>query len=189
MSSVLFIIHATAWSDKRRVAKAPIQSLIAHGSVDDIVEVIPSREDIRAARYLEHSGTVLQHDGISPVSLFREHLFAPSALFPRGDAVTLVGGVLNHTGGGCLNVAFGHMVSFLVDQGISCVITIPLDATYGAKGLRPYAEPLEQELVLKDFAWKLLRARANFNLAIDGEELASCGPRADLELVVDTQGL
>ena len=103
--------------------------------------------------------------------------------------MTLVGGVLNQTGGGCLNVAFRHLVEFLVVMALPCVVTIPLNATYGEGGARPYAGSTELQQVLKDLAWKLLIAGAKFTLLLNGERLVACGTSADLEVAVDARDL
>jgi len=126
---VLFIVHATAWSDKESAAREPIQRLINEGTFDQIIEIIQSRPDIRGQRYLSHDGLVLEHDEISPVPFLRDRLFGDDPIFPPAKSVTLVGGWLN-AGEGCLNVAFEHMARCFVRIGRSCEITIPLSATY-----------------------------------------------------------
>ena len=89
--SVLFIVHATAWCDKTCAAKEPIQQLITSGRFDRILEVIPSRQDIRTGRYLQHDGPLLEHEEVTPVPFFRDRLFGANSLFPAADRVTWSG--------------------------------------------------------------------------------------------------
>lgn len=179
---VLFIVHATAWSDKKCTAKSSIQHLISHEHFDQIIEVIQSRTDIRSARYLNHGGLVLEHDEVTPVPFFREKLFGEQPLFPVADEITLVGGVLNSTGGGCLNVAFDYLIRYQQRIGNSCTITIPIQATYRADGEPAFQDfrdncqyQYQVEQFMKELVWKMLTAKISFELIMDNAESITCG--------------
>jgi len=170
---LLFIVHATAWSDKACVAQRPIQDLIDRGGFDQIVEVAQMRPDIKAGRYLNHQGTVFQHEEISPVRFFREDLFGEAPLFPSAEQITLVGGVLNYDGG-CLNVAFDSLVRHMKHLSRPCTITIPFCATYREHDRPSWEKPWEVRVAMKDFAWKMLAAEVAFELSDDtGRRIAS----------------
>jgi len=169
------------------VAKSPIQWLISHEEFDRIIEIIQTRPDIRSGRYLTHTGTILEHKEITPVRFLRERLFGAEPLFPEADEITLVGGVLNPTGGGCLNVAFGHMVRFCAHYERHCFIRIPVSATYGAGGHRVEAERDMLRQVVEDLVAKLRCTSAPFTLTVDGEETVASSAGALLNVVVDTR--
>ena len=145
--NVLFIVHATAWSDKESIAKEPIQRLISEGRFDQIIEIIQSRPDIKDQRYLSHDGLVLEHDEISPVPFLANTLFGENPVFPAADSVAVVGGWFN-AGEGCLNVAFEHMVRYYQRIGGHCEITVPLSATYRRAEVEQCVKDLERILSL-----------------------------------------
>ena len=191
---VLFIVHATAWSDKQCVAKRPIQHLISHQHFDQIIEVIQSRTDIRGARYLNHRGLVFEHDEITPVPFSREKLFGEEPLFPVANAITLVGGVFNSTGGGCLNVAFDYLIRYQQRIGNPCMITIPIWATYRASGEPAFQDfrdncqyQYQVEQVMKDLVWKMLIAKISFELIVDNDEPITCGQDSFVKLKINTK--
>lgn len=184
---VLFIVHATAWSDKERSVSIPIQNLIAFGNFDRIVEIVQSRPDIVEGRYLSHEGQVLQHDEISPVPFFEEKLFGKDQLFPTANSVTLVGGVFNTTGGGCLNVAFDHLVKYQRRMERPCIVNIPIWATYQAGGEQGWEDGQQVKQVTKDLIWKLLTAEFSFSATLNDEELVSWGSQPFVRLLVDTK--
>ena len=186
---VLLIVHATAWSDKTCAAKAPIQQLIASGRFDQILEVIQVRPDIRAGRYLQHQGLLLEHAEVSPVPFFREQLFGATPLFPVADHITLVGGVFNATGGGCLNEAFDFLIRSQHRRRQPTRLTLPLRATYREHGHRWSDQPMEVGQVIKDIAWKLLRAHVPFALRVDEEEPVTSGQEALVTVHIETTGL
>jgi len=165
---VLFIVHATAWSDKGSSAKEPIQRLISESDFDRIIEIIQARGDIKDKRYLSHDGLVLEHEEISPVPFLAQRLFGEDPIFPVADSVTLVGGVFNSSGG-CLNVAFEYLVRHHKMISRPCEITIPVSATYRAQG-EPWQDAFQVEQCVKDLAWRVLSAGIAFGLEMDGSE-------------------
>jgi len=183
---VLLIVHATSWSDKRRTAERPIAQLIVSGGFDSIIEIIPSRPDIKAARYLSHDGQVLEHDDITPVPFLRDQLFGDRPLFPAADRVTLVGGVINDTGGGCLNVTFDFLVRYLCRLSKYSTITVPIHATYSAEQAANWEDLFEIEQITKDLVWKMFTAKASFELIFANRQLeARLGPGPVIRLIVD----
>ncbi|MFQ6042859.1 MAG: hypothetical protein ACE5PV_18530, partial [Candidatus Poribacteria bacterium] len=161
---------------------------------DQIIEVIQSRPDIRSARYLSHKGLIFEHDEITPVSFFREKLFGESPLFPVADAITLVGGVFNSTGGGCLNAAFDYLIRYQQRIDHPCAITIPVWATYQASGELAFQDirdncqyQYQVEQVTKDLVWKMLIAKISFELIVDNDELITCGQDPFVKLKVSTK--
>ena len=163
--NVLLIIHANSWSDKSCSAKPGIEKLIQSGDYDRIIEVASMHPDAYEGRYLFHNGTVFEHQGISPVSFFESDLFGEKASFPVADVVTLVGGVLNSTGGGCLNCAFNCLIGFQHRLKNACAINIPINAVYQAGSESWDERSVEQ--AAKDLAWKMLIANIPFALAVD----------------------
>lgn len=162
----MFIVHATAWSDKASTAKEPIQRLISKGDFDRVIEIVQSWPEIKDQRYLSHGGLVLEHEEMSPVRFLAERLFGENPMFPAADAVTLVGGVFNSSEG-CLNMAFEHLVQYHKRIGRPCQITIPVLATYRAKG-ESWEDAFQVEQCVKDLAWRLLRAEIPFVLELGG---------------------
>ena len=180
---VLFIVHATAWSDKASTAKPAIQRLISQGDFDQILEIVQSHFDIKSQRYVTHSGLVFEHEEISPVRFFSEELFGENPLFPMADAVTLVGGVFNSSEG-CLNVAFEHMLHYYKGIGRPSEITIPISATYRAKG-ETWEDSFQVEQCVKDLAWRLLRAEMPFLITLDDVEITRTATRPLMRLRIE----
>ena len=181
----LLIIHANSWSDKTCSAKPGIEQLIRSGDHDTIIEVARKYPEACDGRYLVHCGTVLEHQGISPVSFFESDLFGENALFPVADEVTITGGVLNATGGGCLNYAFDCLIAFQRRLGRACIVDIPMSAVYG-KGGEGWDE-LSVGLVAKDIAWKMLVAGIPFVLTVKpGATVSSGGTEPLLSVTVDS---
>ncbi len=147
--TVLFIVHAISWSDKACSARPAIQEILERDRFDRTMEVVPVQPEIRASRYLHHGGEVLEHGGISPVPFFRETLFGTNPLFPRCEHVTLVGGHLNETGGGCLNVAFGYLAQHIHRTGKPSRVAVPLAATYNAGRAANWGSPSDVEQVAR----------------------------------------
>ena len=172
---VLFIVHATSWCDKDRRAEPMVRQLISCGRFDQIIEVTSSEPEARGARYANHAGLVLEHGGVTPVPFFRDELFGEAPLFPTADAVTLVGGVLNSGGGGCLNVAFDFLVKHQQRLVRACEITIPIWATYPAWKEPWWEDPWRVEQVIKDLVWKMLAAEIPFELVMDDAKPIGCG--------------
>lgn len=191
---VLFIVHATAWCDKGCVARDPIQSLISTEQFDQIIEVIPSRPDVRDARYLDHPGLLIEHEGISPVQFFKVELFGEKAVFPIADEITLVGGVFNPTGGGCFNVAFDHLIRYQRRLDHPCTINIPIRATYQANK-KPCPKNVDRhvyymgqvEQLIKDLVWKMLVARVSFEFTVDDGDPIPCDQHPLVKLKIDTE--
>jgi len=181
--NVLFIAHATSWSDRASTAKTAIQRLIDEGQFDQIIEVVQSHFDIKKQRYLTHDGLVLEHNEISPVQFLSERLFGEEPIFPTADEVTLVGGVLN-SGGGCLNYAFEHLIRFHKRVGRKCRITIPVAAAYRAKG-ESWEDPMQVEQCAKDLAWRLLRAEIPFTLESAGSKPMRVGRNPLIRLKIE----
>jgi hypothetical protein len=183
----LLIIHANSWSDKTCSAKPGIEQLIRSGDYDTIIEVASKHPEAYDGRYLVHHGTVLEHQGISPVSCFESDLFGENALFPIADEVTIAGGVFNATGGGCLNCAFDCLVKLQRRLGRACIVDVPISATYRAGG--EAWDELSILEVVKDIAWKMLVAGIPFVLAVNlvnlGATVASGGEEPLLHVTVD----
>ena len=184
---VLFIVHAISWSDKASLAAEPIAELIREPRWDAIIELVPSRADIRGTRYLAHHGIVFEHDNVSPVPFLAKKLFGQDPLFPRAHLVTLVGGVANATGGGCLNVAFDHLMRYQQRLKQSATVRLPLRAIYQAQGRRWC--PADVEGFTRDLVSKLSNHGVPFELLRDGVSLQASHQGRPLVLVdLDTSG-
>ncbi|MHB8997090.1 MAG: hypothetical protein ACYC63_17730 [Armatimonadota bacterium] len=161
--------------------------ILKSGGFHRIVELVPARPDIQASRYLSHEGEVLEHVEISPVPFLCETLLSPEPLIPAADNVVLVGGQLNSTGGGCLNVAFDHLVRYLSRQGTSSTIRLPMRAAYSNENSRGWRDPLWTQQVAEDLAQKMACAGIAFELSLDDRCLSSHlvpGPR--MKVFLDT---
>lgn len=169
----LFIVHATSWCDNACVAKVGIQQLIAEGEFDEIIEVASSHAPAAEGRYLDHGSKVFTHEGISPVAFLQDRLFGANPLFPQSEDITLVGGVFNNTGGGCLNCAFDSLIRHQRNDGRCCTIRIPMAATYQAGEDGSWQDTLQVEQALKDLVWKLSIVGVPFAVAVNSQELIS----------------
>lgn len=186
---VLFIVHETAWSDKSSAAKNGTQKLIDEGQYDEIIEIIQSRQDIYERRYLKHNGKIYKHESISPTSFLSDVLFGGQPIFPlNADEITLVGGCVNSTGGGCLNEAFEYLIKYLHTFNKKCTINLPFHCTYQAGMDGSWKERFDMEQVVKDLTWKMLIKSIDFTVSIDSELIISARDKASLiDLKVDTR--
>jgi hypothetical protein len=140
------------------------------GGFDHIVEIASAHPPAAAGRYTNHNGTVHIHEGISPISFLNDVLFGVEPLFPPSEDVVFVGGVLNATGGGCLNCAFDALIKYQQRIGKSCTIGIPMAATYGADDYN-WQDLLQVEQITKDLLWKLAAAGVSPVVARDSREV------------------
>jgi len=157
---LLFIVHATSWSDKEIMAKEGIKNVLTNEKFDNIIEVIQSREDIYEKRYLTHNGIIYKHPDISPVNFFKDKLF--NNLFPLVDEVTIVGGTFNTTGGGCFNVAFDFLINYYVKNKKTTKINIIPNCIYNSDH-QIFSDELIFEQCLKDLIWKLNKSNISFS--------------------------
>lgn len=171
------------------MAKSHIQLLASSEQFDQVIEVIQSRQDIYSQRYIEHDGQILQHSDVSPVPFFQQELFTSNHRFPLADEVVLVGGVLNSTGGGCLNVAFDFLIRYYALIGHRSKVTVPIFATYSPSDVPTWDQdfPFWVHQAAKDLSWKLLSARIPFEVSIGDESLPmGSGDTPLITLEVDT---
>jgi hypothetical protein len=103
----------------------------------------------------------------------------------------VVGGVFN-TGGGCLNVAFDHLIRYHQRLARSCTITIPIRATYRESGKPAWEDnykyyQFQVEQAMKDLVWKMLIAKVSFELIVDNGEPITCGQGSFVKLKIDTR--